>query len=65
MWNETEQRYDAIKRECRGVLKTLKRFKVWVYGVSFMLEVDVKVFTAQLNRSGTDLPGVLVTRWLT
>ena len=64
MWNETEQRYDATKRECRGVLKALKRFKAWVYGVSFVLEVDAKVLAAQLNRSGTDLPGALVTKWL-
>jgi hypothetical protein len=30
--------------------------------VSFILEVDAKVLAAQLNRSGTDLPGTLITR---
>lgn len=27
MWNPAEQRYDATKRECRGVLKALKKFR--------------------------------------
>jgi hypothetical protein len=62
MWSDIEQRYDTTKRECRGVLKALKRTKTWLYGVSFILEVDAKVLAAQLNRSGTDLPGALITR---
>ena len=29
-----------------------------------MLETDASVLVAQLNRSATDLPGALVTRWI-
>ena len=36
----------------------------WLYGVHFILETDINVLAAQLNRSGTDLPGALITRWL-
>lgn len=63
-WSETEQQYDAGKRECRGVLKALKKFRHWVYGVHFTLEIDAKTLVSQLNRSATDLPGALVTSWI-
>ena len=26
-WNSAESKYDAIKRECRAVLKTFKKFR--------------------------------------
>jgi hypothetical protein len=64
MWSDVEQRYDVTKRECREVLKAFKRTKAWLYGVFFILEIDAKVLAAQFNRSGTDLPGALITRWL-
>ncbi|KAJ5110888.1 hypothetical protein N7532_001423 [Penicillium argentinense] len=64
MWSETERFYDAGKRECRGVLKALKKFRHWLYGVHFTLEIDAKTLVAQLNRSATDLPGALVTSWI-
>jgi hypothetical protein len=64
IWSDAEKRYDATKRECRGVLKALKKVRYYLYGVHFTLEIDAQVLVAQLNRSGTDLPGALVTRWL-
>lgn len=64
MWSVAESKYDATKRECRGVLKALKKTKPWLYGVHFTLETDANVLVAQLNRGATDLPGALVTRWL-
>jgi hypothetical protein len=64
MWNQAERNYDATKRECRGVLKALKKFKYQLYGVHFILETDANVLVAQLNKGATDLPGALVTRWL-
>ena len=64
MWNPAEQRYDATKRECRGVLKALKKFRHWLYGVHFILETDANVLVAQLNGAASDLPGSLVMRWL-
>ena len=64
LWNKAEQGYDATKRECRGVLKALRKVRYWLYGVKFILETDASVLVAQLNRSATDLPGALVTRWI-
>lgn len=64
LWSVTEQGYDALKRECRGLLKALKKFRWWLYGIHFVLETDANTLVAQLNRSAADLPGALVTRWL-
>jgi len=64
VWNEAEKRYDAGKRECRGVLKALQKTRFWLYGTHFILELDANTLVAQLNRAATDLPGALVTRWL-
>ena len=59
-----EKKYNTTKRKCRGVLKALKKFRYWLYGVRFILETDVRVLLAQLNQSGTDLLGALVTQWI-
>ena len=64
LWNKAEAGYDATKRECRAVLKALRKVRFWLYGVHFVLETDANVLVAQLNRSATDLPGSLVTRWI-
>jgi ribonuclease HI len=64
LWNQAERNYDATKRECRAVLKALRKVRYWLYGVHFVLETDANVLVAQLNRSATDLPGALVTRWI-
>ena len=64
LWTKAESQYDAGKRECRALLKALKKFKSWLYGVTFMVEIDVMTLAAQLNRSTTDLPRVLVTQQL-
>ena len=64
VWNDAERNYDATKRECRAVLKALKKLRSYLYGVRFVLETDANVLVAQLNMSGTDLPGALITRWL-
>jgi hypothetical protein len=64
VWSDAERKYDAGKRECRGVLKALKKFRHWLYGIHFTLEVDAQTLVAQLNRSATDLPGALVTSWI-
>lgn len=64
IWTPAESEYDAGKREARAVLKALKKFKSFLYGVHFTLEVDSETVVAQLNRSATDLPGALVNQWL-
>jgi Integrase zinc binding domain/RNase H-like domain found in reverse transcriptase/Reverse transcriptase (RNA-dependent DNA polymerase) len=64
IWSESERKYDAGKRECRALLKGLKKVRQYLYGVHFVIELDAKTLIAQLNRSATDLPGALVTRWI-
>src|SRR6266487_3883028 len=64
IWSDVEKRYDAGKRECRGVLKMLKKCRGYLYGIHFVLELDANTLVAQLNRSASDLPGALVTGWI-
>ena len=64
VWSTSESGYDAGKRECRAMLKALKKFRYWLYGTYFFVETDANTLVAQLNRSATDLPGALVTQWL-
>jgi hypothetical protein len=64
VWSETERRLDAGKRECRGVLCAFKKFRPWLYGRFFILEIDAKVLAQQLNRPATDLPNSAMARWV-
>src|SRR4029077_6786571 len=64
IWTEPEKKYDAGKRECRALLRALKKLKVWLYGVQFTVEVDAKTLLHQLNLPIVDLPGAMVTRWI-
>jgi hypothetical protein len=64
LWNEAEKRYNIGKRECRGLFKILKKVRYYLYGVRFVIEINAKTLVAQLNRSASDVPGALVTRWL-
>jgi len=61
LWNNAEKRSDAGKRECRGLMKALKKFPNYVYGVRFPVETDANTFVHQLNLPANDLPGALVT----
>ncbi|KAK1913548.1 hypothetical protein P3342_005485 [Pyrenophora teres f. teres] len=60
----SERNWDSGKHECKALLLTLKKFRSYLYGVRFTVETDAKTLVAQLQRSATDLPGALVTRWL-
>ena len=61
----SESKYDATKRECRELLKTLKKVRFWLYEVRFIIEIDVNILIAQFNRFAVDLFEILMTRWLT
>ena len=61
-WNSFEHNYDTIKRECRGIFKSLYKLKFWLYRVYFILETDVNVLVIQLNHIATNLPGIFITR---
>lgn len=60
MWFNIEKKYDATKEKCHNILKALKKFKYWLYGVRFVWKIDANVLVAQLNWSDTDLPKALV-----
>lgn len=64
LWSPAEKLYDAGKKECKGLLKALKKMRFWLYGVRFVVEIDAKTLVHQLNLPANDLPGALVTRWI-
>ena len=64
LWTMSESKYNVTKRECRGLLKTLKKVRFWLYEVRFIIEIDVNTLIVQFNRSVIDFPEALMTRWL-
>jgi len=64
IWTEAEKKYDAGKLEYRGLLKALKKLRMYLYGVRFLVEIDAKTLVPQMNQPGSDLPGSVVNRWL-
>src|SRR5205085_5906721 len=56
LWTETERRYDAGKLECRGLLRAMKKFRHYLYGVHFLVETDAQTLVHQLNQPITDIP---------
>ncbi len=64
IWSTTEK-YDAVKLECRGLLKALKKFRFWLYGRYFTLETDAQTLVWLLYQPPNDLPNAMMTRWLT
>ena len=64
LWTMFESKYDATKRECRELLKTLKKIRFWLYEVRFIIEIDVNILIIQFNRFVTDFLKILMIRWL-
>ena len=64
LWAPPEKNYDAGKKECKGLLKALKKMRFWLYGVHFRVEIDARTLVHQLNLPANDLPGALVMRWI-
>jgi len=62
IWSETERKYDAVKLECRGLLKALKKFWFWLFGTHFTLETDAQTLVWLLNQPPNDLPNAVLTR---
>src|ERR671939_1524987 len=56
LWKGAELRYDDGKRECRGLLKATKKFRVYLYSVRFIVETDANTLMHQLNLPASDLP---------
>jgi hypothetical protein len=64
VWNDSERKYDAVKLECRGLLKALKKLRFWLYGRHFTVETDAQTLVWLLNQPPNDLPNAMMTRWL-
>src|SRR6204780_3185095 len=64
IWSSAELKYDAVKLECRGLLKALKKFRFWLYGRYFTIETDALTLVWLLNQPPNDLPNAMMTRWL-
>ena len=64
LWTPAQTRYDVVKLECRGLLRALKKFLYYLYGVQFLIEIDARTVVHQLNQPTLDLPGAIVGRWL-
>ncbi len=64
IWSNAKKKYDVIKKECREILKALKKIRFYFYDVKFILKTDARVLVDQLNRFDTNLSDALVTRWL-
>ncbi|OAP53947.1 hypothetical protein AYL99_11827 [Fonsecaea erecta] len=48
----------------QALLKSLKKFKPWLYGVAFLVKTDSMTLADKLNQPATDPPGVLVRQCL-
>ena len=64
LWTPVETGYDAVKLECQGLLRALKKFRYYLYGVQFLIEIDVRTLVHQLNQLTLDLPGAIIGCWL-
>ena len=47
------------------MLHILKKLKIWLIGVHFVMETDANTLVAQLNGAAHDHPSAMLTRWLT
>lgn len=63
-WSEAEKKYDRGKLECKRLLKVLKKLRVYLYCVRFVVEINARTLVHQLNLPAPDLPGSVVNRWL-
>jgi hypothetical protein len=64
VWSKAEQKWESNKHECKALLLAIQKFQAYLYNIRFTVESDCKTLIAQLQRSATDLPRALMTRWL-
>ena len=64
IWSKAEKKYDAVKLECRGLLKTLKKFRFWLFERHFFVEIDAQTLMWLLNQPSNDLSNTMIIRWL-
>ena len=62
LWTMFESKYNITKRECRELLKILKKVRFWLYEMRFIIETDVNILIVQFNRSVADFFEILIIR---
>lgn len=62
-FTEVEQRYSQPKLELCGLVKCLKRLKLYLWGRHFTIEVDAQALIQMVN-SPDPLPNAAMNRWL-
>lgn len=50
LWTDLEKKYDLGKLECRGLLKAVKRFRYYLYGVRILFKIDARKLVYQVNQ---------------
>jgi len=64
LWTEAERNYNAGRLECRALLRAVKKFRNYLYGVHFLVAIDARSLIYQLNQPINDIPGAVVGRRL-
>ena len=64
IWSDAERKYDALKLECRELLKALKKFRFWLFGRYFSVQMNSQALVWLLNQPSNDLSNAMITRWL-
>lgn len=62
-FTDVESRYSQAKLELCGVVKTLKKLQLYIWGVPFTLEVDAS-YLRQMVNSPDPLPNAATNRWV-
>ena len=59
LWNN-KKKYNINKREYRGLLKALKKYKYLLIKIRFVIEFNAKTLVAQLNKNAADLSNIFI-----
>jgi len=62
--SDQKRKYDALKLECRGLIKALKKLRFWLFGRYFTVVRDSQTLVWLLNQPPNDLPNAMIMRWL-
>ena len=64
-WSKMKCNYDAIKQECKEMLYILKKLKIWLIRMHFVMKTNANTLVAQLNGAAYDHSSAMLTCWLT
>jgi hypothetical protein len=57
-------KYATGNSGCCGLMKVLKRFRIYIYAVRFLVETDANTLLHEQNLPANDVPGAVVTGWI-